>query len=354
MSDIGSAFPVSTCWGYILFSTETNPHDLYKSPARWGNIRHHSTTKKKRDMMKNTHLTDEERRVIGQMRGQGCSTAEIANALGRARSTIWRHANYGINWNGKYDHQLASKRARGRKMRTVRPHKLKDELLAIVIDLLRAHLSPEQIGGWLKRHTAWRISHETIYRFIRADRKAGGTLYTHLRQYPKRRQRRVSRGSRRKILNKRDISERPEVVESQGRVGDWEIDTVVGPTGTKGCIVTMVERKTGYVVIGKLKDKKAVNLNARVLKLLKREEIPVYTITADNGSEFHWFKGIERKTDVTFYFAKPYHSWERGLNENTNGLIRQYIPKGMGMDWVTQPYCICSSTSIKQQTKETF
>ena len=171
------------------------------------------------------------------------------------------------------------------------------------------------------------------------DKKAGGLLHTHLRGARKRRRKRYgSYDSRGRLAGKRSISERPPAVETRRQTGHWEIDTVIG-AGSKDCIVTLVERKTGLLLIGKLGDRTTASLNRRVIRLIKRHNGLFETITSDNGTEFHDYKRIEERTRVTFYFAKPYHSWERGSNENANGLIRQYLPKGTSMAGLSQQQC---------------
>ena len=184
-----------------------------------------------------------------------------------------------------------------------------------------------------------RMSHETIYQYIWRDKAAGGQLWRHLRQSSRqRRKRRNSYDSRGRLANKRKISERPIGVEGRRTRQHLEIDTVIGK-GSRDCIVTIVERKSGYVMIGKLKDRTTRSLNRRCIKLLHREPATFKTITADNGTEFHQYPEIEAATNTRFYFANPHHSWERGTNENTNGLIRQYIPKGTSMKDLTQAQC---------------
>jgi IS30 family transposase len=184
-----------------------------------------------------------------------------------------------------------------------------------------------------------RMSHETIYQYIWRDKAQGGDLWRHLRQSSRqRRKRRNSYDSRGRLAGKRHISERPKGVEERRTRQHLEIDTVIGK-GSKDCIVTIVERKSGYVMIGKLKDRTTRSLNKRCIKLLQREPAKFKTITADNGTEFHQYPEIESATNTTFYFATPHHSWERGTNENTNGLIRQYIPKGTSMRDLTQAQC---------------
>ena len=195
------------------------------------------------------------------------------------------------------------------------------------------------MAGHLGRVGQLTISHETIYRHVWRDKAAGGLLHTHLRGARKRRRNRYGGyDSRGRLAGKRHISERPAAVETRRQVGHWEIDTVMG-AGSKDCIVSLVERQTGLVLIGKLGDRTTASLNRRVIRLIDRHGAAFATITADNGTEFHDYKRIEGRTQATFYFATPYHSWERGSNENANGLIRQYLPKGTSMAGLSQQQC---------------
>lgn len=206
-------------------------------------------------------------------------------------------------------------------------------------ELLRQEWSPEQISGHLKRKKEMKISHERIYQYVWADKKAGGRLHENLRGARKQRRKRYGRkDSRGKLAGKRPITERPASVERRQRKGHWEIDTVLGGRG-KDCILTMVERKTGYLLIGKLKARTSQEAARAALDMINSHREKVKTITADNGSEFHGYAQIEEKSKVKFYFATPHHSWERGTNENTNGLIRQYLPKRQSMANLNQFQC---------------
>ena len=178
---------------------------------------------------------------------------------------------------------------------------------------------------------------ETIYRHVWRDHRAGGNLYQHLRGAYKQRRKRYGRyDSRGRLAGKRHISERPASVESRQWVGPWEIDTVLGTTSE--CVVTLVERVTGYLLLGKMAARTVAELNRAVLALIRRHPGRFLSITADNGTEFHGYQTIETATGVPFYFATPHHSWERGTNENTNGLIRQYLPKGQSMAKLRQSH----------------
>jgi transposase, IS30 family len=205
--------------------------------------------------------------------------------------------------------------------------------------LLCRQWSPEQVAGHLARSGQLSISHETIYRHVWRDKREGGTLYTHLHGARKRRRKRYGAyDSRGRLAGKRLISERPASIEERRELGHWEADTVAG-SGSKDCVVTLVERKTGLLLIGKLEDRTVWSLSRRVIRLIRRQGGRFTTVTADNGTEFHDYGRIKQRTGAAFYFARPYHSWERGSNENANGLIRQYPPKGASMAGLSQQQC---------------
>ncbi len=285
-------------------------------------------------------LTPEERYMIARLRRQGLNRAEIARLLGRHRSTVCRELRRNsTRTDGRYRASTAQERTNGRRSRSRRNLRFTPQDFTAVDELLCRQWSPEQVSGHLGHLGYLCISHETIYRHIWRDKRAGGLLYTHLRGARKQRRKRYgSYDSRGRLAGKRPISERPASVETRLQTGHWEIDTVMG-AGSKDCIVTLVERKTGLLLIGKLKDRTTASLNGRVIGMIERHEGRFETITSDNGTEFHNYERIEERTKATFYFARPYHSWERGINENANGLIRQYLPKGSSMAALTQQHC---------------
>ena len=290
--------------------------------------------------MKYRQLNAEERSVLAALRTVGLNQAEIARELGRHRSTVGRELKRNsAPYDGGYRSVRAHQRAHARRYRSRRNSQFGREEWVRVEELLREEWSPEQVSGHLKRSGELAISHETIYRHVWRDLKAGGTLHAHLRGARKQCRKRYGRhDSRGRLAGKRMIGERPAVVERRSRIGDWEIDTVLGESlgESSDCILTLVERKTGYVLIGKMKARTAAESNRALLALLARHPGRVKTITADNGTEFQWYGQIEAVSPVKFYFATPHHSWERGTNENTNGLIRQYLPKGQSMTSLTQ------------------
>ncbi|MGF1770295.1 IS30 family transposase [Enterovibrio makurazakiensis] len=284
-------------------------------------------------------ITENERYMLSVLRKQGCTVASIAKLLGRHRSTIYREVQRNACWvtDGAYRPSKAQRRTVARRRRSRRNTQMTEAIYALVRHYLRLDWSPEQIVGHLNRKGLHYISHESIYQYIWRDKAKGGLLWQHLRCAPKQRRKRYSAyDSRGRIAAKKHISERPHDVENRNSQGHWEIDTVMGK-GSLHCLVTLVERKTGYTVIGHLNNKTTRELNRRVIMMLKSHLVK--TITADNGTEFHQYSVLEAALKTTFYFATPYHSWERGTNENTNGLIRQYFPKGTSLELVTQAEC---------------
>ncbi|MEQ1513095.1 MAG: IS30 family transposase [Lysobacteraceae bacterium] len=220
---------------------------------------------------------------------------------------------------------------------------------ALVRKLLNAQWSPEQITGTLKRLGEVQISYQTIYRYVRRDWKAGGLMWKELRRRYKRRKLHYDVERRGRLQGKRMIDERPAAVEKRRDVGHWELDTVQGANGEKACVVMLVERVTGMLLVQKVADRTVKSVNRALIRAIRRSPLPVLTITADNGTEFHGYRKVEVATGVTIYFARPYQPWERGTNENTNGLLRQYWPKGNSMADLTQAQC--NTVSHKLNTR---
>ena len=223
-----------------------------------------------------------------------------------------------------------------RRKEACKPSKMTPEMIATIESKLRIQWSPEQVSGWLLDKHEELISHESIYLHVWADKRSGGDLYTHLRhqgkKYDKRRNGKSTRGQ---IKNRVSIDDRPQIVDNKSRVGDWEIDTVIGK-GHSGALVTIVERVTNLTVSKQVNGKTAAAVTKATIALLKPLKAVVHTITADNGKEFAYHEKVSDALGVEFYFAHPYSSWERGLNENTNGLLRQYFPKKTDFKEVTQ------------------
>ena len=299
-------------------------------------------------------ITLGERYTLGILRKQELSVAEIAEATGRHRSTIWREFKRNSSkYDDAYRPTVAQEKANNRRLDCRRNKQFGPSEWAIVEDRLRQKHSPEQVSGRLRAEGLLHISHESIYLHIWRNKKRGGDLWRHLRQPTKRRKRYGSYEKRGRVAGKRPISERPKAAELRQQIGHWEMDTVLG-TGDNHCVVTLVERVTGNTLIGKLRRRTVQEVNRCVIALTRANPGLFLTITADNGTEFHGYREIERVTGVKIYFATPYHSWERGTNENTNGLIRQYLPKRTSMRHVTQAHCNAVATCLNTRPRKRY
>jgi IS30 family transposase len=266
--------------------------------------------------------------------------ADIARELHRSPSTISRElARNHTHHDLKYRAELAHSYATARRRRERRGFHFTDQQWEQITNMLKEKWSPEQISNYLRIHGTFTICHETIYKYILLDKKNGGTLFKHLRIMPKvRRKRYNSRDSRGILPGKCHISMRPAEVETRMQLGHWEGDTVIG-RDRHHCILTLVERKSGLVVIRKMRSRTAAAVTEAALPAIREHQAHFKTITFDNGTEFHDYKVLEDQFPLKCYFATPYHSWERGSNENLNGLVRQYLPKGICMSRVTQAHC---------------
>jgi len=200
---------------------------------------------------------------------------------------------------------------------------------------IRQDWSPEQVSDWLKINYGLQISHESVYQYILKDKHAGGNLHRHLRCQKKRRKRYGSYDRRGTLKNRVSIDERPSIVDTRQRLGDWEVDTIIGK-GHHQAIVSLTERKSRLALLRKVERKTAQAVADAVIDLLKPLGGDPHTITADNGKEFAGHERIANDLQVDVYFAHPYSSWERGTNENMNGLIRQYFPKKRSFATITE------------------
>ena len=263
---------------------------------------------------------------------QGNSHSEIADALGFHVSTISREIHRNSGQRG-YRPKQAGAFAAERKARQRKRPKIVGSLAVEVEARLRMLHSPEQISGSLRRENSETISHETIYRYIARDKKAGGDLYVCLRINSRRRRRPRVKGTRSQIVGRVDISQRPASVETRRFYGDWEVDLVEGTKGT-GFILSLIERKSRYSLFEKLEDKKASTVATAIVRRLRGYK--VRSLTYDNGLEFSDHLEVTRELGAKGYFCTPYHSWEKGLVENHNGLLRQYYPKGESFAEVNQ------------------
>lgn len=280
-------------------------------------------------------LTREQRYQISGLKKAGLNQSQIADELVVHKSTISREfrRNKGRRgWHPKQAQELRDERRKN--CANAQRHSLLE--WTEVERLIRQDMSPEQASQRLALEGGLQISHESIYLHIYADKRRGGDLCRHLRCQKPRRKRYASGQERRgTIKNRVGIDERPVIVEQKSRIGDWEGDTVIGKNH-RGALVTLAERKSRYILAAQVPDKHASGVTAAVTRLLRPHKGKCYTMTFDNGKEFAEHETIAAELDADVYFAHPYHSWERGLNENSNGLLRQYFPKGMELVEVTQ------------------
>jgi IS30 family transposase len=262
----------------------------------------------------------------------GHPQTEIAKCIGVDKSTISRELRRNRGQRGyrpKQAHRLAlNRRQQGQ-------YRIPAETWVVIEAKIGLDWSPEQIAGWLWKHYQIQVSHEWIYQYILKDKQAGGELYKHLRCQKKRRKRYGRRDHRGTLPNRRSIEERPALVDQRQRIGDWEVDTIVGK-GHHQAVVTLTERKSRLALLRKVKHRTAALVSEAVLDLLHPVAERTHTITGDNGKEFADHERIAEDLDVDFFFAHPYAAWERGANENMNGLVRQYIPKNRPLTSVTQ------------------
>lgn len=286
--------------------------------------------------MSYSHLTRDDRVELGALRRAGYGDSEVARQLGRARTTIWRERtrNQHTNKSG-YHARVAHPKARARRhqanqrFRKITPGTFLERYCQ---KALACELSPEQIAGKLRFvFGGSQICHETIYQWVYQIHPELKPLLA--RRGTKYRRRRGTRAKEqlRDYAKKRWITERPVVVRDRSRIGDWEGDTVVGLAGS-GYLATLVERKSGYLEANKLERATAEAMLGVVTQHLQG----AHTLTLDNGSEMAYHEEMERRTGTVVYFAYPYHSWERGTNENTNGLLRRYFPKKTSFEHITQ------------------
>ncbi len=280
--------------------------------------------------MRYQQLTEGQRYQIACLRDHGLSQAMIAKNVGVHPSTISRELRRNQSAQG-YQPAQAHQRAIGLRG-SGNKYRVPDDTLFFVRMALAADWSPEQISSVSKR-IACPVSHEWIYRYVAQDKANGGKLYRHLRQGHKR-YRKGQNAKRSVIPNPVSIDERPAIVDERSRLGDWEVDTVLGKQGS-GAIVTLAERKSRLYLVQYVPAKTATAVADAIISLLEPYKAHVHSITADNGSEFVEHERIAAALEAKFYFAHPYSSWERGLNENSNGLLRQYVPKGSDLSQLT-------------------
>ena len=278
-------------------------------------------------------LTCEDRIKIEALHKAGLSASKIGIELGKHRSTITRELSRNTH-DGLYKANKASSMSKSRRS-VCGKRKLTEDNWTQIRVLIQTEWSPEQISGWLKVHPefGFKVSHQRIYNYINENRKHGGILHESLRRQGKPyKAKKVYRGS---IKDRVSIELRPEIVNKRLRVGDWGVDSVIGKMH-QSALVTLVERISRYTSIIKVNSKEAEIVSEAIIKRANEIDLPIHTITGDNGTEFANHKRISEQLGIDFYFTHPYSSWEKGTNENTNGLLRQYFPKGTDFNSISE------------------
>lgn len=282
-------------------------------------------------MRKYRQLTEDDRIEIYALKQAGNRQKAIADAIGVSKSTISRELARNTGLKG-YRPRQAQAKALQRRFEAAKAVKMTDETIGYIEKKIALQHSPEQIAQRMKIDPDWlgpTVSHERIYQHIWQNKAVGGKLYKNLRiaGTKQRRKRRNSRDMRGTIKNRVGIEKRPPIVERKTRFGDWEGDTVVGKNH-QGALVTLVDRKSKLTLIDKVDRYTAKAVEDSIVRLMETLPRRNFTLTVDNGKEFASHEAVRDALKMRVYFADPYSAWQRGLNENTNGLIRQYVPKG--------------------------
>jgi len=299
-------------------------------------------------------LTREKRYTLMSLMKAGYKQKDICSVLGCNRSTIYRELKRNSTDRG-YSAIQATNLAQSRRADNRPPKKLTEAITQLIECYVLQKWSPEQIAGFCKKHRLDMVSHETIYLYLYRLAKQGKKLHKNLRRRVRaRKDRGLIRPRMRLQDNRPMIADRPEEVELKQRVGDWEGDLIVGAYQT-GNLVTLVDRKTKFTLIGFVKSKKSKVVTREIVRLFK--QVPKEfrkTLTLDNGPEFAQHKNLRRRCSLDVFYANPYCSWERGLNENTNGLIRQYFPKRSKFDKITKEDVLMVQNALNTRPRKTL
>lgn len=279
------------------------------------------------------HLTKEERYYIEQRKANviGISLRTLGREMGRHHSTLSREIRRNTDidykfYSGIRAQTLAVERIQVVQNATKKMSTISDTVRMALFKLLQDRSSPEQICGRLKREFKIRISYSTLYRYIHEDKLSGGKLYLNLRHGKKKYRKKLNKENAYAVVNKKRIEQRPAVADAKQEAGHWEIDTIFG-LDQKSFLLTLSDKATKFEIVRKIANKEAATVLAEIEKIMAFTLLPFKTITSDNGTEFAEHKQMEKVTGADFYFANPYSSWERGLNEHQNGLIRDFYPK---------------------------
>ena len=303
--------------------------------------------------MRYHRLTEQERYQIYALLKEGLSLRAIGKNIGKDKSTISREIRRNRGEKG-YRPKQANALAKKRVKSEISSSHLQEIQTTYIEEKIKLKWSPEQILGRMRVEGLPPVSHETIYRYILKDKHNGGKLYLHLRHKDKRYKKRYGSNDRRgEIPNKVSIEQRPKIVEKKERIGDFEIDLIIGKHH-KQALVTVVDRKSKFTLIKKIPHKQSSLVEVALIEMLLPLKQWLHTITSDNGKEFAAHETIARQLDADFYFCHPYASWERGLNENTNGLIRQFFPKGSEFTHITQAQIIEVQNNLNYRPRKSL
>ena len=301
------------------------------------------------------HLTLEQRYQIQLLwqNGEGLSQSEIGERIGKNRSVVSRELLRNQRPDGSYSAQSGGRQYRERRQKRGN-YKLKGKLLQQVKYFLGRKRSPEQIANTLQTDDQLCISHEAIYQYVYAEKQAGGILFKELRHSHKKRRKRLGKNDKRgKIPHRKGIEQRPACITTKERFGDWEGDTIIG-ANHQGAILTLTERKSKHLLMAKLDNLTADHVEKIIIKTLKKTKIPVLSITFDNGREFTNHQKVAKALKTEVFFANPYSPWERGLNENTNGLIRQFIPKCQNIKELDEKFIKTVQYNLNHRPRKTL
>lgn len=303
--------------------------------------------------MKYHRLTQEQRYQIYALSKEGLSQEAIGKNIGKDKSTISRELRRNKGLKG-YRPKQAHSKAQTRELSKPRYKRLHIKQIAYIKEKIKCYWSPEQISGRMKLDGIEAVSHETIYRYLLQDKSEGGTLYSFLRHKHKKYKKRYGSNDRRgQIVNKRSIEERPDIVDEKSRIGDFEIDLVIGKNH-KQALVTVVDIHSKFTLIKKISHKKASLVKEALIEMMLPLKSWLHTITSDNGKEFAKHEDIASELGADFFFCHAYSSWERGLNENTNGLIRQFFPKGSDFTSIAQSQIIEAQNNLNYRPRKTL
>lgn len=298
-------------------------------------------------------LSYEQRNEIKAYLKLGLKMVFIAHLIGVHKSTISRELKRNSGLRG-YRPKQAQHKANLRRKNSRKNSRFTEAVKQQVEFYIKQDWSPEQISGYLALAEDIHISHETIYQYIWTDKRNGGSLYKHLRwSHKKRRKRYGNRDRRGQIKDRVSIDERPPVVEKKARIGDWEVDTIIGKNH-QGALVTAVERKTMFTCINYVPSKSAEMVTTALAQMLLPFKKQILTITVDNGKEFALHQKIAEALEANVYFAHPYHAWERGLNEHINGLIRQYFPKNNDFNKIDKEKILFVQNRLNQRPRKSL